>query len=278
MNPSRSSGLMIAAGLGLSVGLLSWATPVPAQDARPASMIEQAVKRGSIRIGMSTFVPWAMRDKNGGLIGFEIDVATQLAKDLGVQVEFVPTPFDGIIPALLAGKFDVIIGGLAITPARNLQVNFTIPYSETGLQLAASRKLAGSLATMADYNDARITLTCRRGSSACSDGVRLFPKATLRQFDDDALCFQEVRNGNAHGVLASEPKPSFWSLQNADLIFMPFKETLTRTNAAFALRKGDVDSLNFLNNWIFLQTRDGFLRGRQDYWFRTLNWSDRVNM
>ncbi|MBM4073996.1 MAG: transporter substrate-binding domain-containing protein [Planctomycetes bacterium] len=241
-------------------------------------MIEQAVKRGSIRIGMSTFVPWAMRDKNGGLIGFEIDVATQLAKDLGVQVEFVPTPFDGIIPALLAGKFDVIIGGLAITPARNLQVNFTIPYSETGLQLAASRKLAGSLATMADYNDARITLTCRRGSSACSDGVRLFPKATLRQFDDDALCFQEVRNGNAHGVLASEPKPSFWSLQNADLIFMPFKETLTRTNAAFALRKGDVDSLNFLNNWIFLQTRDGFLRGRQDYWFRTLNWSDRVNM
>jgi len=269
---------MIAAGLGLSVGLLSWATPVPAQDARPASMIEQAVKRGSIRIGMSTFVPWAMRDKNGGLIGFEIDVATQLAKDLGVQVEFVPTPFDGIIPALLAGKFDVIIGGLAITPARNLQVNFTIPYSETGLQLAASRKLAGSLATMADYNDARITLTCRRGSSACSDGVRLFPKATLRQFDDDALCFQEVRNGNAHGVLASEPKPSFWSLQNADLIFMPFKETLTRTNAAFALRKGDVDSLNFLNNWIFLQTRDGFLRGRQDYWFRTLNWSDRVNM
>jgi polar amino acid transport system substrate-binding protein len=247
------------------------------QELSASSMLEQVKKRGTIRIGMSTFVPWAMRDKNGSLIGFEIDVATQLAKDMGVQVEFVPTAFDGIIPSLLAGKFDLIIGGLAITPARNLQVNFTSPYSETGLQLAANRKLSATLTTMAAYNDPQITLTCRRGTSACSDGARLFPKATLRQFDDDTLCFQEVKNGNAHGVLASEPKPSFWALQNPDLIFKPFNDTLTRTNAAFALRKGDVDSLNFLNNWIFLQTRDGFLKERQSYWFRSLDWTDRVN-
>ena len=213
MKPTRPMSLTIAAAcLGLLASAVPVQVPVQAQDSPATSMLEQVKKRGTIRIGMSTFVPWAMRDKNGNLIGFEIDVATQLAKDMGVQVEFVPTPFDGIIPSLLAGKFDVIIGGLAITAARNLQVNFTTHYSETGLQLAASRKLAASLTTMAEYNDARITLTCRRGSSACSDGARLFPKATLRQFDDDALCFQEVRNGNAHGVLASEPKPSFWTL------------------------------------------------------------------
>ena len=71
------------------------------------SALEQVLRRGAWRVGMSTFVPWAMRDKTGKLIGFEIDVATRLASDMGVKVEFVPTKWDGIIPALLSGKFDV---------------------------------------------------------------------------------------------------------------------------------------------------------------------------
>ena len=52
------------------------------------STIEQVQKRGVLRVGMSTFVPWAMKDKTGELIGFEIDVAKRLAKDTGVEVEF----------------------------------------------------------------------------------------------------------------------------------------------------------------------------------------------
>jgi len=69
------------------------------------STIEQVMKRGVLKVGMSTFVPWAMNDKSGQLVGFEIDVAKRLAEDLGVKVEFVPTKWAGIIPALLTGKF-----------------------------------------------------------------------------------------------------------------------------------------------------------------------------
>ena len=69
-----------------------------------------------MKVGMSTFVPWAMRDKQGELIGFEIDVAKKVAADLGVEIEFVPTAWSGIIPALIAGNFDVIIGGIALLP------------------------------------------------------------------------------------------------------------------------------------------------------------------
>lgn len=81
---------------------------------------------------MSTFAPWAMRDKQGALIGFEIDVARRLATDNGWQVEFVPTAWDGIIPSLLAKKYDVIIGGLTITPEREKSVRFTQAYSHSG--------------------------------------------------------------------------------------------------------------------------------------------------
>ena len=94
--------------------------------------MEQVLQRGVLRVGMSTFVPWAMKDKTGELIGFEIDVARRLAEDMGVKVEFVPTKWSGIIPALLTGKFDVIIGGMGILPSRNLKVNFTNPYDYYG--------------------------------------------------------------------------------------------------------------------------------------------------
>ena len=91
------------------------------------STLEQIMKRGALRVGMDTFVPWAMKDKTGKFVGFEIDVARQLAEDMGVKVEFVPTKWAGIIPALLTGKFDVLIGGMGIRTKRALKVNFTIP-------------------------------------------------------------------------------------------------------------------------------------------------------
>ncbi len=79
------------------------------QEIAAASVIEEIKKRGTLRVGMSTFVPWAMRDKKGDLIGFEIDVATQVAADMDVKIQFIPTAWSGIIPALIAKKFDVII-------------------------------------------------------------------------------------------------------------------------------------------------------------------------
>ena len=81
------------------------------ETSRP-SLLDQIKQRGTIRVGLSTFVPWAMRNKQGDLIGFEIDVARRLASDAGLEIEFVPTAWDGIIPGLLAGKFDVIIAGM----------------------------------------------------------------------------------------------------------------------------------------------------------------------
>ena len=93
------------------------------------SVIESILKRGKLKVGMSTFVPWAMRNKKGELIGFEIDVAKKVAEDMGVKIEFVPTAWSGIIPALIAGKFDAIIGGMSVTPQRNLTINFTAPYA-----------------------------------------------------------------------------------------------------------------------------------------------------
>ncbi len=267
--------LFIYAPLLWAIALMTPISAVMAQAA-PESVIETIKKRGAIRVGMSTFVPWAMRDQNGELIGFEIDVAKKLAADMDVAVEFVPTAWDGIIPALLAGTFDVVIGGMSITPARNLTVNFTVPYAHSGIGITANRKLADGLAWPEGYNSPTVTLTCRRGATPCTVAQTRFPKATLRQFDDDVQAGQEVLNGNAHAFLSSQPTPAFLILDNPDTLFAPTTENLTRGDEAFALRKGDPDALNFFSNWILVNTSSGWLPTTYDYWFKRREWQSQV--
>ncbi len=266
LKPLLLAALLVVAG---NIFTISTAT---------AGMLEDVQKRGTLRVGMATFVPWAMRDKDGNLIGFEIDVATQVAEDMGVKVEFVPTAWSGIIPALIAKKFDIIIGGMSITPQRNLTVNFTTPYAHSGQQMAANMQLAGDFTKREDFNSSDVTIACRRGATPCKAAQKLFPKATVRRFDDDAQAFQEVVNGNAHGMISSAPKPRFWSDAHPTKVFLPFgDENLTKGDEAFALRKGDPDALNFFSNWIVVKTSNGWLQERHDYWFQDQSaWKDMV--
>ncbi len=240
------------------------------------SVVEKVMQKGVLRIGMDTFVPWAMRDKTGQLIGFEIDVATRLAADMGVKVEFVPTKWSGIIPALLTGKFDVIIGGMGIIPSRNLKVNFTQPYDYSGMSLVASKKLAAGFKTLEDFNQPDVVLAVKLGSTSVMAAKKYIPKATLRQFDGEAQIFQEVINGKAHAAVASAPTPAFQAIEYPDTLFLPFKETFTKEPIGFAVRKGDSDSLNYFNNWIQYVTAEGWLAERKDYWFNTHDWKEKL--
>ena len=278
MHPSVAAaskwGMAAVLGTALAAGAAAQGTQ---QQLSSESVIETIKKRGALKVGMSTFVPWAMRDKNGELVGFEIDVAKKVAADMDVDVEFVPTSWDGIIPALIAGKFDVIIGGMSVRPQRNLTINFTIPYAHSGMGIAANKAMAADMKWPDDYDSADVTFSCRRGATSCSDVDRLFPKATVRKFDDDVQAFQEVLNGNAHAVLSSYPKPVEWADGNPEHIFLPTTDNLSQGDEAFGLRKGDPDALNFFSNWILVNTTNRWLAERHHYWFKTRDWVSQVN-
>lgn len=267
--------------LALPAAAAALAIPAAAARAQEAAAmggtIDAITKRGALLVGLSTFVPWAMRAKDGSLIGFEVDVATKLAEDMGVKAELVPTAWDGIIPALIAGKFDAIIGGMSVTPSRNLTVNFTDIYARSGLQLAANKTKAAGITAYADLNKPDVTIAIRRGVAPATNFLaKAMPLATVRQFDDDGQAFQEVINGNAHAAISSSPKPEFQVLQYPDQLYMPFTDKLVQNSEAFAVRKGDPDALNFFDNWILFRTQDGWLEERHKHWFTTQDWRDQV--
>ncbi len=240
------------------------------------SIIEKIQKDKVIRVGMSTFVPWAMKDKHGKLIGFEIDVARQLARDMGIEVEFVPTAWSGIIPALMTGKFDVIIGGMGITPERNLKVNFTTPYDYSGMSMVAHRKKADGFSELKDFDNENIHIAVRMGTTAEQAARKFFPNANLRLFENESQALQELNLGRVHAVVSSAPMPMFHALKYPDKLFVPLKENFTKEPIGFAIRKGDPDALNYFNNWIINMHASGFLKEKKAFWFESREWEDLV--
>ena len=238
------------------------------------STLEQVLKRGVLRVGMDTFEPWAMKDKNGKFIGFEIDVANRLAEDMGVKVEFVPTKWSGIIPALLTGKFDVIIGGMGIRPKRALKVNFTIPYDYSGMAIVAHKEKAAGFDALEDFNKPEVQVACKLGTTAVMAAKKYMPNATLRLFDDEAQAYQELRNGNVHAVVGSAPRPAYETIAYPETLFLPMEGTFTKEPIGFALRKGDFDTLTFFNSWITHVRNEGWLTEKHQYWFDTRDWAD----
>ena len=262
---------MAAAAAVIAAGI---AAPAMAQDLSSQlakqSTLETIKKRGIINIGNSPFRPWVMRDITGVSVGYEIDVGTQLAKDMDVKPNFITTAWDGIIPALLSGKFDIIVGGMSKTPKRGLQVNFSRTYNRTGTMIAASKKLAGDFMTVEDFNKTSVVMACRRASTACDKVKQFTPKAKWILFDDEATALQEVLNGNAHGVPSSWPQVTLWTNENKGELHSPITSPIQPNPAALAMRKGDPDFLTFINNWI--EWNEDFLAERRHYWFGTLDW------
>jgi polar amino acid transport system substrate-binding protein len=239
------------------------------------STLDQIMKRGTIRIGMDTFKPWAMKDKKGDLIGFEIDVANRLAADSKWKVEFVPTQWSGIIPALLTGKFDVIIGGMTITAERNQKINFSIPYDHSAQYMMANKKVAPNMKSAEDFNKPDMAIAARLGSTAAITAKRLLPKAQLRLFDNEGQAVQELLNGKVAAMVAAIPLPFEQAIKYPDTIYVINQELYKEMNG-FGLRKGDFDTMNYFNNWILMATNDGFLQERHNYWFTTMDWKSMV--
>ncbi len=240
------------------------------------STIDQVMRRGVLRVGMDTFLPWAMKDKKGELVGFEIDVARRLAADMGVKVEFVPTKWAGIIPALLTGKFDVVIGGMGIQTKRALKVNFSIPYDYSGMAIVAHKEKAAGFSSLDAFNKADVEIACKLGTTAVAAVKKYIPKARLRLFDDEAQAYQELRNGNVHAVVGSSPRPAYEAIKYPETMFLPLASSFTKEPIGFAVRKGDFDTLTFFNNWITIVSHEGWLEERHNYWFGSKEWAHLV--
>jgi polar amino acid transport system substrate-binding protein len=239
-------------------------------------VFNKIIDKGEIRVGISIMPPWVMKDKEGKYTGFEIDIARQLASDMGVKVAFSEYIWDDLLQALLDGKVDIIASGLSITPGRSLKVNFSQPYSTSGYSLVSNLKLTKDFKSIKDLNSDKVYIGAVAGT--VSEGLvgKVFPNARLDSFKNQEEAENAVVNGTVHAVVASAPIPAFIALKHSEEVDLPLDKPLMTTREAFALNKGNPEMLNYLNSWIIAHESDEWLNSSHKYWFKSLKWRGKL--
>jgi len=234
------------------------------------------IDKGEIRVGVSIMAPWVMKDKDGKYKGFEIDIARQLASDMGIKVAFKEYEWDKLLPALLDGQIDIIASGLSITPGRSLKVNFSQPYSTSGYSLVSNLKLTKDFKSIKDLNSDKVYIGAVAGT--VSEGLvgKVFPNAKLDSFKNQEDAENAVVNGTVHAVIASSPTPTFIALNHRGEVDLPLEKPLMTTREAFAINKGNPEMLNYLNSWIIAHESDEWLGSSHKYWFESLKWRSKL--
>jgi len=106
-----------------------------AASTHAADLLDAVKSRGTLRVAVEgTYPPFNFKDK-GELTGFDVDVAKLLAGKLGVKAEFTTIEWNGILAGLAAGKYDVIVNQVGLTPKREEAFDFTVPYTYSAPQL-----------------------------------------------------------------------------------------------------------------------------------------------
>jgi len=229
----------------------------------------QAIKsRGELRVGMQVgFVPFQMPGPEGSLVGFDVDAAHLVARAMGVGLRIVRQNWGELIPSIVAGKTDLVMSGMTITPERNLEAVFTIPVFETGRMFLVNKRNTERFKRFRHLNQPGVFVVSGPGALGRLPIGDLLPGAGYREFPTSGDALNEVIQGRAHAYVDDEFAVRLAAARRPDLLVGRFTP-LTYEPVAWAMDPRDSHWLNWLNNFIRLIQRDGRLDDLKKKWFQ----------
>ncbi|MGX9416001.1 transporter substrate-binding domain-containing protein [Vibrio sp. WJH972] len=238
--------------------------------------LDRIAESGELRACFDAgYMPFEMKSKNNSYVGFDIDLGKVMAKEMGVKYVPVNTAWDGIIPALITGKCDMIIAGMTINAQRNMKVNFSDPYIIVGQSIILNPKLEGKIKSYKDLNTSEHTVTSKLGTTGEVVVKRMLSKAKYNAFETETDAAMEVINGKADAMIYDMPFVSIYAAQNSDKV-ASILEPFTFEPLGIAVKQGDPDMLNFLNNFLRQIKGDGTYDRIYDKWFKSDAWLKQI--
>lgn len=215
-----------------------------AKDTR--STLDQVLERGELIIGTEpTFPPFESKNERGEYVGFDMDMARELAKDLGVTLRIKEMNFTSLPTALETGKIDVIISGMTATAERAESRSFTEPYFLTGLCLLVNAK--SGITTKEDADGKKFVV--KRGTTGDINVKDLFPNAQVTRLETEAMCALEVVNGRADAFIYDQLSIVKHHQANPEST-RALLEPLTKEPYAMAARLDDTKFVDRLNRFL----------------------------
>ncbi|CAB1079706.1 ABC transporter, substrate-binding protein (cluster 3, basic aa/glutamine/opines) [Olavius algarvensis Delta 1 endosymbiont] len=239
-----------------------------------AGTLDEIAQRGELRIAVQTQgAPFSFVDRNGKRTGSSIDLCKMIATEMGVKIKFLNYDWDGLIPALLSKKADMLAADMTPTLKRAMKIAFADPYMYTGSVVFV--KQDSPIKTLEDVKKSGTKIAVLLGSTGETDAKKAFPEAKLKTYKGGGpLLINAVLTGHTdagvndgsavRGQAASFPPNSVRILEGQ----------LSNSPLAFAVRYDSPDLLSWLNLFFLHTSLDGRLEDNLDYWVNSLDWKE----
>ena len=268
LTPSRRLLLASAAATALLWGCGKTETPAPAatEPAAPPAAAAPALP-AKIVIGLDdNFPPMGFRDDKNQLVGFDIDLAREAAKRLGVEVEFKPIDWNAKEAELTGKRVDALWNGLTITEERKKNIAFTAPYMENhqiivvpaGSSIKAKTDLAGKVVGAQDGSSA---VDAVKKEEAVFKSLKEF-----KTFGDNVTALMDLSAGRLEAVVVDEVVGRYYVAKKPDQ-YVVLDDNFGTEDYGVGVRKDDAELLGKLDKALGEMKADGAAAKIAEQWF-----------
>ena len=228
-------------------------------QANAQSALSEILSGGVLKVGTTgDWNPMSMRDiATNTYEGYDIDVMTALAADLGVEVEFVPTDWKTLVAGVTSGQYHVT-GSASVSPARAKAAGYSDSYFSLATVPLTLKKNADRFTNWDDLNKADVSVAATLGTTQETQVKQYFPDAQYRIVEAPARDFQEVLSGRADANITSNVEANKLVAQYDQLMIVPVDAGRSPTPIAMLLPQADQVWINYVNTWITLKQEQGF--------------------
>ncbi|MEV4573331.1 transporter substrate-binding domain-containing protein [Nonomuraea jabiensis] len=235
-------------------------------------LLQRVKAAGVIRVAQTQAnPPWNFLE-NGKPAGYDVDVANELARRLGIaKVEFVPSNFQSFIAGVQAGRFDAVISGQTITDERKEQVDFSRPYEVNGISIFVA---AGSgISGVADLKGRKVAVTA--GTTQAAFAKKSIPDADIKTYDNATLGLTEVARSRADAALVSRFQGAFLAQKNG-LAVKPAGPLLESEVNGISFAKGSKTFKQAVDQALGDMISDGTLSAISKKWLGGLDMAEQL--
>ena len=250
-------------GMGLVV------TALLATSAMAESRLQQILANGELRVGTTgDWNPMTMIDPTSKeRKGFDIDIATALAADMGVKVVFVPTTWKTLVNGVVAAKYDMT-SSASLSPKRALVAGYSLSYFAVEDVPLMLNKNKGKYNSWEDLNNPNVTVSVTLGTVQEKRAEVLFNKSKIIKVSAPARDYQEVLAGRADISMTSNLEAAKLVEQYPQMMVVPVNGGKNPTPLAVLLPQAAQVWINYVNHWMILKSERGFFDQLKVKWLK----------
>lgn len=249
---------------GAAFAVLLVAADATAQE---ASRLQGILESGVLRVGTTgDFNPMSFRNpETGELEGYDIDAVEQLAADMGVEIEYVPTEWRTLVAGIVSDKYDMTTSA-SLSMDRAAVAGFSDPYVEFSTVPMTQAATVDQFGSWEDLDREDVTIAVTLGTVFEQQARGYFQNAEIRTVEAPAREWQDVISGRATASITSNVDAAQLTATYPELAVVEVDEPRSRRPGAFLLPQTDQVWINYVNHWIALNHASGWFAEQQAKW------------